>query len=95
MEKISTSLGDLPDPHQGFEASEVGTLENLGMIVEAEKLKYPLQILFAREATHRYSYSNTHGAFHAGVREAQRILKLYGFAVNSLAEDVFTQKKFY
>lgn len=40
----------------------------------------PLQLLFAGEATDRYHYSNTHGAFHSGMREAERILRLYASA---------------
>lgn len=35
----------------------------------------PLQLLFAGEATHRYCYSTTHGAFLSGVREAERLVK--------------------
>ncbi|KAI5079860.1 hypothetical protein GOP47_0005339, partial [Adiantum capillus-veneris] len=38
----------------------------------------PLQLLFAGEATHRYCYSTTHGAFLSGVREAERLVKHYG-----------------
>lgn len=41
-------------------------------------IKSPLQLLFAGEATHRYCYSTTHGAFLSGVREAERLVKHYG-----------------
>ncbi|KAG8376144.1 hypothetical protein BUALT_Bualt09G0032700 [Buddleja alternifolia] len=37
----------------------------------------PLQIMFAGEATHRTHYSNTHGAYFSGLREADRLLKHY------------------
>ncbi|MCD7460762.1 hypothetical protein HAX54_044376 [Datura stramonium] len=35
----------------------------------------PLQILFAGEATHRFYYSTTHGAYFTGLREAHRLLE--------------------
>ncbi|XP_039024276.1 probable polyamine oxidase 5 [Hibiscus syriacus] len=38
---------------------------------------YPLQILFAGEATHRTHYSTTHGAYFSGLREANRLLQHY------------------
>ncbi|KAJ7542172.1 hypothetical protein O6H91_10G093400 [Diphasiastrum complanatum] len=38
-----------------------------------------LQLLFAGEATHRYHYSTTHGAYFSGVREAERLLAYYGW----------------
>ncbi|KAJ7528763.1 hypothetical protein O6H91_15G018300 [Diphasiastrum complanatum] len=38
-----------------------------------------LQILFAGEATHRYHYSTTHGAYFSGLREADRLLSYYGW----------------
>ncbi|PSS20807.1 Polyamine oxidase [Actinidia chinensis var. chinensis] len=38
---------------------------------------YPLQILFAGEATHRTHYSTTHGAYFSGLREANRLLRHY------------------
>ncbi|KAE9608121.1 hypothetical protein Lal_00003468 [Lupinus albus] len=38
---------------------------------------FPLQILFAGEATHRTHYSTTHGAYFSGLREANRILQHY------------------
>ncbi|CAH2305332.1 spermine oxidase-like [Pelobates cultripes] len=37
----------------------------------------PLQVLFAGEATNTNFYTTTHGAYLSGVREAERILKLY------------------
>ncbi|KAM8934022.1 peroxisomal N(1)-acetyl-spermine/spermidine oxidase-like [Pelodytes ibericus] len=43
---------------------------------QKNKLK-PLQVLFAGEATHTNFYTTTHGAYLTGVREAERILKLY------------------
>lgn len=39
---------------------------------------FPLQILFAGEATHRTHYSTTHGAYFSGLREANRLLQHYG-----------------
>ncbi|CAL0320299.1 unnamed protein product [Lupinus luteus] len=38
---------------------------------------FPLQILFAGEATHRTHYSTTHGAYFSGLREANRLLQHY------------------
>ncbi|XP_071737275.1 probable polyamine oxidase 5 [Rutidosis leptorrhynchoides] len=38
---------------------------------------YPLQILFAGEATHRTHFSTTHGAYFSGIREANRLLEHY------------------
>ncbi|XP_010878137.1 peroxisomal N(1)-acetyl-spermine/spermidine oxidase isoform X2 [Esox lucius] len=38
----------------------------------------PLQVLFAGEATHVSFYTTTHGAYITGIREAQRIIELYG-----------------
>ncbi|XP_004488041.1 probable polyamine oxidase 5 [Cicer arietinum] len=40
---------------------------------------FPLQILFAGEATHRTHYSTTHGAYFSGLREANRLLQHYHF----------------
>eukprot|EP00850_Spirogloea_muscicola_P016220 SM000130S27107 [mRNA] locus=s130:232518:234659:- [translate_table: standard] len=37
------------------------------------------QLCFAGEATHRHFYSTTHGAYLSGIREAERLLKLYGW----------------
>ncbi|CAI7931007.1 unnamed protein product [Closterium sp. NIES-54] len=37
-----------------------------------------LQVLFAGEATERHHYSNTHGAYLSGIREAERLIALYG-----------------
>ncbi|GJP41686.1 hypothetical protein CLOM_g1325, partial [Closterium sp. NIES-68] len=36
-----------------------------------------LQVLFAGEATERHHYSNTHGAYLSGIREAKRLIALY------------------
>ncbi|XP_053327207.1 peroxisomal N(1)-acetyl-spermine/spermidine oxidase-like [Spea bombifrons] len=47
-----------------------------------KKTLRPLQVLFAGEATHANFYTTTHGAFLTGVREAERILKLYDGKVN-------------
>ncbi|GAA0173513.1 oxidase [Lithospermum erythrorhizon] len=41
---------------------------------------YPLQILFAGEATHRTHYSTTHGAYFSGIREANRLLQHYKYS---------------
>ncbi|MCO5580038.1 hypothetical protein L7F22_033904 [Adiantum nelumboides] len=50
-----------------------------GMVVDAATdCRRPLQLLFAGEATHRYCYSTTHGAYLSGVREAERLAKHYG-----------------
>ena len=35
-------------------------------------------VLFAGEATHQHNYSCTHGARDSGIREADRLIKLYG-----------------
>ncbi|KAE9604705.1 hypothetical protein Lal_00011092 [Lupinus albus] len=40
---------------------------------------FPLQILFAGEATHRTHYSTTHGAYFSGLREANRLLQHYHY----------------
>eukprot|EP00249_Psilotum_nudum_P005943 c19340_g1_i1 orf=52-1938(-) len=40
----------------------------------------PLQLLFAGEATDRHFYSTTHGAYHSGIREANRLLHHYGLS---------------
>ncbi|XP_075037081.1 peroxisomal N(1)-acetyl-spermine/spermidine oxidase-like [Mixophyes fleayi] len=42
-----------------------------------KKTLRPLQVLFAGEATHPNFYTTTHGAYMTGVREADRIIKLY------------------
>ncbi|KAJ8012899.1 hypothetical protein DPEC_G00047670 [Dallia pectoralis] len=44
----------------------------------AHSQEKPLQVLFAGEATHANFYTTTHGAYITGIREAQRIIDLYG-----------------
>ncbi|XP_077129217.1 peroxisomal N(1)-acetyl-spermine/spermidine oxidase-like isoform X2 [Ranitomeya variabilis] len=46
------------------------------------KTLLPLQVLFAGEATHPNFYTTTHGAYMTGVREAERLIKLYECKVN-------------
>uniref|UniRef100_A0A8C5QS08 Amine oxidase domain-containing protein n=1 Tax=Leptobrachium leishanense TaxID=445787 RepID=A0A8C5QS08_9ANUR len=57
--------------------------EPLPSIHQKKKLR-PLQVLFAGEATHPNFYTTTHGAFQSGVREAERIFKLYETKVRGL-----------
>lgn len=55
--------------------------EPLPRITENSRVTYPLQILFAGEATHRTHYSTTHGAYFSGLREANRLLQHYNSVV--------------
>ena len=48
-----------------------------------ESKPFPLQILFAGEATHRTHYSTTHGAYFSGLREANRLLQHYHLGVGA------------
>ncbi|KAJ8434323.1 hypothetical protein Cgig2_024066 [Carnegiea gigantea] len=53
-----------------------------------ESKTFPLQILFAGEATHRTHYSTTHGAYFSGLREANRLLQHYHLGVAAAADVV-------
>ncbi|GMI81295.1 polyamine oxidase 5 [Hibiscus trionum] len=52
-------------------------LPKIGSSELDQGVHYPLQILFAGEATHRTHYSTTHGAYFSGLREANRLLQHY------------------
>lgn len=62
----------------GSSGEDLDTMaEPLPMMKDNSNFSYPLQILFAGEATHRTHYSTTHGAYFSGLREANRLLQHY------------------
>eukprot|EP00249_Psilotum_nudum_P014519 c24861_g1_i1 orf=552-2429(+) len=58
--------------------------EPLPKLAADKEERNPLQLLFAGEGTHRHFYSTTHGAYLSGLREANRLLHLYGFSDEEL-----------
>ncbi|XP_071978400.1 peroxisomal N(1)-acetyl-spermine/spermidine oxidase-like [Engystomops pustulosus] len=57
--------------------------EPLPSTYQRKSVRKPLQVLFAGEATHPNFYTTTHGAFMSGVREAERLIKLYESRMSS------------
>lgn len=61
----------------GSSGDDLDTMAEPLPMIKDSSCSYPLQVLFAGEATHRTHYSTTHGAYFSGLREANRLLQHY------------------